>query len=76
MVRPGHHEQPEQPSKRTVTHQKKIRFQTPSRPNQRSPSTTHPDRRSGRSISPVLAHERPEGAANVSLPSLCNCQRP
>ena len=29
-----------------------------------------------RPISPTLAQQKPEGAANVSLPSICNCQRP
>src|SRR5579863_2969801 len=72
MVCPG---EPEQLSKRTVTHRKDT-LQTPSKPNHRSPSTLSTQtRQSGRSISAPLARGRPEDAANVSLPSLFICQR-
>jgi hypothetical protein len=67
--------EPEQPSKRTVTHQRRYASRRPQGRTIRSecysprPSVQPLDQ-------PRARARRPEGAANVSLPSLCNCQRP
>ena len=59
VVCPGHHEQPEQPSKRNCTHQRRYASGRPKGQTNEVRVHIHPDHRSGRSISPVLAHEDP-----------------
>ena len=51
--------EPEQPSKRTVTHQRRYAPERPQSQTNEIRVYSNPDHRSGRSISPVLAHEDP-----------------
>ena len=70
-----HHAETEQPSKRTVTHQRRYASRRPQ--GRTIKSECYSPRPSVRPLDqPRARARRPEGAANVSLPSLCNCQRP
>ena len=62
-------------SKRTVTHKKDTRPNA-LKPNQRNPGSTQTQTAGPATRSAPCSRTKPEGAANVSLPSLCNCQRP